>query len=230
MLYKIYYYGSGLFFYRRELLVLRTNGRTWLLLTFGSGYLLLALFISINQIGEFYQAGTFNVNLFDDRETFDSTQNYIVDYKMYEDQLAPNEVFFNGGIQSQYVKDNYLKVFIVHHRKYDWYLKYVQDSLKLNTYQQPKSDSLRRQYVQERGILDQVALNRLIKVEIDDKLYTDIKWDRYQHYKTKEEGYLAYIKVDTLDPGRHVIRTYTRNRFTGKVRPSFCFVVPFYLD
>ncbi len=229
-LYKIYYYGSGLFFYRRELLVLRTNGKTWLLLTFGSGYLLLALFISINQIGEFYQAGTFNVNLFDDRETYNSSKNYIIDYKIYEDQLAPDEVFFNGGIQSQYIKDNYLKVFIVHHRKYDWYLNYVQDSLNLNTYNPPKSDSLRRQHIQERARLDNTALNRLLEVEIDGKVYKDLKWDRYKHYKTKEEGYQVYIKIDTLDKGRHVINTFTRNRFTNKVRSSYCFQVPFYID
>ncbi|MBF4984144.1 hypothetical protein FNJ87_07330 [Nonlabens mediterrranea] len=229
-LYTIYYYGSGLFFYRRELLVLRTNGKTWILLSFGTAYLLTALFISINQIGEFYQAGTFNINLFDDRETYDSSKNYVVDYKVYEDQLSKDEVFFNGGIQSAYITDNHLKVFVVHHRKYDWYLKYVQDSLQYDTYDPPQSDSLKRLYVQERARLNRLVLNRLLQVEIDDILYEDLTWDRYKHYKTKEEGYITYIPIDTLHKGRHIIDAYTRNRFTNQVKSSYCFTVPFYVD
>ncbi|PQJ32860.1 hypothetical protein BST92_13440 [Nonlabens arenilitoris] len=230
ILYKIYYYGSGLFFYRRELLVLRTNGKNWLLLSFGTGYLLLALFISINQIGEFYEAGTFNVNLFDDRITFNESKNYIIDYRTYEDQLGMEEVFFNGGIQSQYIKDNYLKVFVVHHRKHDWYLKYVRDSLNLTTYNPPKSDSLRKLYNEERARLDQQSLNRLLKVEIDGHEYKNLNWDRYKHFKTKEQGYLTYIMIDTLKKGRHQINTYTRNRYTGDVKLSYSFSVPFFVD
>ncbi|MGJ8684238.1 MAG: hypothetical protein ACSHWW_06425 [Nonlabens sp.] len=230
-LYTIYYYATGLFLYRRELLVMRTNGKTWVLLTFGSAYLLLALFISINQIGEFYPAGTFSLNIFDDRVTFDRRNDFVIDYHVYEDQLNENEVFFNGGIQSQYVTDNYLKLFIVHDRKYDWYLSHVHDSLKYDRdYNPPAVDSLRERYFEKRTELDQQSLNLLLEVELDHQSLTDLRWERYKHYKTQEEGYLTYIQVDTLQKGRHIINAFTRNRFTGTVKKSLNFGAPFYVN
>lgn len=230
-LYQIYYYCSGLFLYRRELMVLRSNGKTWILLSFGSFYLLLSLFISINQIGEFYPAGTFNLKIFDDRETFDARKNYVIDYHVYEDELDKGELFFNGGIQSQYIKEKYLKVFLVHDRNNDWYLSHVQDSLNYDKiYNPPAIDSLVDAYDKKRIELDQQGLNILIKVELDKELLSDLRWDRYKHHKTQEEGYLTYIPVDTLKAGRHIINVSTRNRFTGTVKSSYNFGAMFYTD
>ncbi len=228
-LYQVYYYATGLFLFRRELLVIRTNGKRWLYLTFGSLYLLAGLFISINQIGEFYPAGTFNINVFDDRLTFSEDLNYIIDYHTYEDQLGENEVFYNGGIQSQYVTDEYLKVFVVHWRNYDWYLRHVQDSIQYPVvYDPPRQDSLRIAYNNNRIAKDQIALNQLIALELDEELITDLKWERYQHYKTKEEGYITYIPITDLASGRHIISVFTRNRFTGTVRKSRVFGTSFF--
>lgn len=222
--YKIYYYATGLFLFRRELLVIRTNGKRWLYLTFGSMYLLAALFISINQIGEFYPAGTFNVDVFDDRLTYDQNKNFVIDHHTYEDQLGEDEVFYYGGIESQYVKGNYLKVFVVHWRNYDWYLNHVRDSINYEVdYNPPKADSLRTIYNNERRVKDQISLNKLIAVELDQELLKDLRWERYRHFKTQEEGYITYIPLKNLESGRHTVNVYTRNRFSGEVRSSFLF-------
>lgn len=223
-LYKIYYYVTGLFLFRRELLVIRTNSKRWLYLTCGSLYLLLALFISINQIGEFYESGTFNINVFDDRLTYDRSKNFVIDYRTYEDQLGEDDVFYNGGIQSQYITQDYLKVFVVHWRNYDWYLRHVQDSIQYPVvYDPPREDSLRMVYNDNRIAKDKIALNQLIALELDEELITDLKWERYQHYKTKEEGYITYIPIKNLSSGRHTVNVFSRNRFSGDVKRSFVF-------
>ncbi len=217
LLYNIYYYTSGLFLYRRELLVLRTNGKTWVILSFGAAYLLVCLFISVSQIGDFYQYGTFKVALFDDRTTYDIDGVYTMNSAQYEENHREGDVFYYGCIQSEVIKDNYLKLFVVHWNHNDYYLQHVMDSLDFKKKELPrfKIDSLRTAYYDKRSDTYNTAINKLFKVKIDNKQLDNLKWTRYKHPLSDEEGYLSYIPVDSLNNGRHALVVKSSNRFTG---------------
>ena len=229
-LYNIYYYVSGLFLYRRELLVLRTNGKTWVILSFGTAYLLLCLFISVNQIGDFYQYGTFKIPLFDDRTTYDVKGVYNMNSSLYESNYKQGNVFYYGCIQSEIIKDDYLKLFVVHWKHNDYYLKHAMDSLdfKINKLPGFKNDSLRKDFYKNRAETYNVAINQLLRVEIDQSQINDIKWTRYKHPLSEEEGYLSYIPIDSLSKGHHSISVKSSNYFTGTYRKNMVLSLMFW--
>ena len=125
---SFYYYISGSFLYQRELLILKSNSKQWILLSFGVFYIVMATLISINQLGAFFYGGTFNIESFDDRETYEQSSIYTMRNQYYENHLKENEVFFRGGIQSEVIDENYLKLFVVH-----WYwFDHFKDSVLTN--------------------------------------------------------------------------------------------------
>lgn len=208
---KAYYYISLSFLYERELLVIRTNGRKWMLILFGALYLATSLVVSVNQIGKFYQFGTFNFELFDDRETYDLDYVYTVDTRVYEEFLEEGDVFYRGGIQSEVITGKFIKLFMVHWNSSDGYLSKAMDSLGMLK-ERPKfeNDSLLQDYGAERLKKYRAALNQLHEVKINRLKIDSIIWERYKHPKTNEEGYVTFLNVDSLDVGRHILQVNKR--------------------
>ncbi|MFP2994848.1 hypothetical protein ABN763_03010 [Spongiivirga sp. MCCC 1A20706] len=228
---SFFYYATGVFLFRPELHVLLTNGNKWVFRGFAVLYLALSLLFSINQIGEFYSEGTINVDLFDDRTTYDLPRFYNLNSNRYEEHLKEGDVFFQGGIQSELIESNYLKLFLVHWTRYDDYLSFGIDSLKL------QKKIPRFKTIKERQVFDsirtgkyQTLLNTMFTVEIDDQPIDSIKWIRYKHPKTKEEGYLTYLRVDTMNFKRHVINVSHKTRWNGKTGDRFYLSIPFWKD
>ncbi|WP_394748860.1 hypothetical protein [Spongiimicrobium salis] len=227
---KVYYYVSGLFLYQRELLVLRTNGRKWVLVAFGSLYLVLASLISINQIGEFYDAGTFEFNWWDSRKTYEQPTVYSMNSRRYGENLKEGDGFFLGGIQSEVVKDKHIKLFVVHWNWFDGYMQHAMDSLQMKA-KAPKfeSDSVGRAFYNEQHRKYQKAVNSLIKVKIDSTEIPELRWERYKHPKTQEEGYLSYILADSLNTGRHTMQVFRQIHWKETRRQSW-FSLPFWVE
>ena len=53
-------------------------------------------------------------------------------------------------------------------------------------------------------------MNKLFIVELNKKKLDSVRWNRYKHPKTGEEGYLAFIKVDTVKQGRNIMQIRRR--------------------
>ncbi|MFD2585555.1 hypothetical protein ACFSQJ_01360 [Croceitalea marina] len=210
-----YYYISGSFLYQRELLILRSNSKQWILLSFGVFYIVMATLISINQLGAFFYGGTFTVKSFDDRETYEQPSVYMIRNNYYEDHLKENEVFYRGGIQSEVIDENYLKLFIVHWFWFDDFKDSVLTDLDFKK-EIPifKNDSIRSAFFDGQRNKYQQALNTLFTVELNTKKLDSVRWDRYKHPKTDEEGYVTFIKVDTLKQGRNIM--HVRRRYGKK--------------
>lgn len=227
---KAYYYISGLFLYQRELLVLRTNGRKWVLIAFGSLYLVLASLISINQIGEFFDVGTFEFNWWDSRKTYEQPTVYSMNSRRYADNLKEGDGFFLGGIQSEVIKDKHVKLFVVHWNWFDNYMQFAMDSLQMKA-RAPnlESDSLRKLFNKNQHRKYQKAINSLIKVKLDSTEIPALRWERYKHPNSGEEGYLSYIRVDSLDMGRHTMEVF-RQIHWKETRKQSWFSLPFWKE
>ncbi|WP_350291885.1 hypothetical protein [uncultured Croceitalea sp.] len=212
---KAYYYLSGSFLYQRELWTLRSNSKQWVLVGFGMFYLVMATLISVNQLGTFFYGGTFTIAGFDDRKTYTQPSIYTMQNRYYEENLKEGEIFYRGGIQSEVIKEHHLKLFLVHWFWFDHYTERVLDSMDFKK-EIPvfKNDSVRSTFFKSQSVKYQATLNQLFIVELNDQKLDSIKWDRYKHPKTGEEGYLTYIGVDSLNKGRntmHVRRRYGRD-------------------
>ncbi|MDT0539768.1 hypothetical protein [Croceitalea sp. P059] len=214
LLNKLYYYCSGSFLYQRELLILRSNSKQWILVSFGVFYIVMATLISVNQLGAFFYGGTFNVKVFDDRKTYEQKTIYSMKNRYYEDHLKKNEVFYRGGIQSELIKDKHLKLFVVHWFWFDSFKDSVLNSLDFKK-EIPsfENDAIRSAFFDEQRIKYQKTLNTMFEVVLNEKVLDSVRWNRYTHPKTDEEGYLAYIAVDTVKMGRNVVNV---NRRYGK--------------
>lgn len=228
---KFYYYISLSFLYERELLVIRTNGRKWLLILFGTLYLVTSLVVSVNQIGKFYQFGTFNFELFDDRETYDLNYVYTVDTRVYEEFLDKGDVFYRGGIQSEVISGKFLKLFMVHWNSNDSYLNKAMDSLGMvKDRPEFETDSLFQDFAAKRLKKYRTALNMLHEVRINRIKVDSIIWERYKHPKTNEEGYVTFLNVDSLPVGRHILQVDKRFYWDSTVNKLSNISLPFWKE
>lgn len=107
------------FLYRREALVLRTNVNRWLIYSFAFLYLGIAVVTSVSRVGQYYSYGTFTLNFFDDRENYDVISDNPMIYNEYDENLTPGDRITNATIQSEIIKDNYLKIFIESNQVFD---------------------------------------------------------------------------------------------------------------
>ncbi len=208
---KGYYYLSGSFTYQRELWVLRSNSKQWILVSFALFYLVMATLISVNQLGAFFYGGTFTIEAFDDRKTYGQNSIYTMQNRYYEENLKENEIFYRGGIQSEVIKEEQLKLFVVHWFWFDHYKDRILDSLDFKK-EIPvfENDSVRTIFYKKQLATYQATLNKLFIVELNQQRLDSIRWDRYKHPKTGEEGYLTYIGVDTLQKGRNTLNVKRR--------------------
>ena len=218
------------FLFKREFLVLRTNAKPWFIYILSTVYLGLALLISINQIGEYYPFGTFNVDLFDERTQYSLGQASSINGVRYESNLKPGGVSFYGCIQSDIIEDDYLKLFVVSWVNFDDYLKQRFQHHGFST-TVPRLDSPEAYdtFYKKNDSLYQRVLNDLFTVKIDDQIFPDLTWRETVNAVTKEEGYVTYIPIELLNNKEHMLileRSYLD--YDGKARKSRWMTIPFY--
>ncbi len=208
---NLYYYISGLFLYQRELLVLRSNSKQWILVSFGVFYIVMATLISVNQLGAFFYGGTFNFEVFDDRETYEQPSVYTMRNRYYAENLKENEVFYRGGIPSEVIDGNHLKLFVVHWFWFDGFKDSVLTSLDFKKeLPMMENDSIRQAFFDSQRLKYQEALNTMFIVELNKKKLDSVRWERYKHPRTDEEGYVSYLGIDTLEQGRNTVNVKWR--------------------
>jgi len=192
------------FLFRRELLVIKTNVDRYvysfiIIAVFG-----LATFVTAVQIGEFYSNGTLKWDPMDDRK------NYAVPYSpkshwyQYDTNLQDNSVVFAASIQSDVISDDYLRLFVVSWRTFDKYLEYAHKKYDFPLTEPDTWTKEKREYMDTHAdSLYSHVLNDLFVVTLDDDLLGDLVWRRSTHPTTREQGYLTYISLDSIDNAYH---------------------------
>ncbi|MEM6685165.1 MAG: hypothetical protein AAF617_05155, partial [Bacteroidota bacterium] len=221
------------FLYRREALVLKSNVNRWAFYGFVLLYLFVSITISINRVGDFYSRGTFTFSPFDDRDFYKGYFRSVMSSNRYENTLGPDKKFFSGGIQSDIVKDNYVKLFVVYQENFDWQFG---DSFKEFGLSNQYPDSLRtasefRTHRKNQNKKWQAAINDYLKVYIDSNQVSEVQWAAYKHPVTAEEGYLTYLKIDTLTKNKHYMYVNIRYDLTaGGSQTERLLNIPFWKD
>ncbi|NER16532.1 hypothetical protein [Spongiivirga citrea] len=195
------------FLFKRELLVMRTNANKWLLYLFSIAYIFIALVFSVNHIDRYYSYGTFRFNIWDDREQYAVNNAPRNNALRYQNNLSKSRKSYLGCIQSDIIKDRYVKLFVVSWVTYDNYLKtsyekygYEKDNRSFNTYAE------RINFERKNDSVYRLALNDLFRVSIDDKPFTNLTWSTGVNPVTLEDGYYAYIDINSLEPKEHKLK------------------------
>ena len=155
-------------------------------------------------MGDFYTSGTFTFDPFDDREYYKVNFRSVVSSNKYENTLDTDNKFQIGGIQSDIVQEDYLKLFIVYRKRFDWQLG---DSFKKVGLSKSFPDSL--SYQEKLAYLDienekwKLGINDFLKVYLDSIPVKKVQWAAYTHPKTAEEGYITYLNIDSLSSKKH---------------------------
>lgn len=221
------------FIYRREALVLKSNVNRWMLYIFAILYLSIAIMTSVNRVGEFYSSGTFRVNLFDDRDFYKMPFRTYLNAMRYESNLRPGNKVQYGSIQSDIIKDDYLKLFVVYREQFDWQLEDTFEKYPVAT---AFPDSLevkkdRTDFAKQQTKNFLRAINDFLKIEIDSTPYEDLLWYTYKNPITEEEGYITYIKIDSLSKDAHKLEITVRydSQSRGSVKETWL-RIPFWKE
>lgn len=200
------------FLFKREYLAIRTNTDRWLFNVGTNLIIILSLIVSSYQIGKYYPWGTLDLKFLDDRDYYEMPYLNKMYSSRYNENLTDKSKTFRASIQSEIVKENYLKLFLVSWSNFDRFLKYqfeeVHDYKKLKEVtSREKRDSM---YANRDQIFDEV-LNELFLIKIDKDTFGDLHWAKYKHPLTREEGYMTFVNIKDLDEDKgHELEVYTK--------------------
>lgn len=206
------------FLYKREYLVLRSNTNSVAFYAFILLYLGIAVITSVNQIGKFYEGGTFTITFMDDRTMYKDNAALKMGAVNYETNINKGGLIFRGAIQSEVIEGDYVKLFLVSWKDFDNFLeerytKYGHNK-DLSTHRKQKElDSL----VAIESSKWQKSVNDLFSIQIDSTKIQNLKWFQYTHPNSNEDGYVTYIPILDLPFGQHDLQVDTKIKFNNGV-------------
>ncbi|MDN5200964.1 hypothetical protein QQ008_06320 [Fulvivirgaceae bacterium BMA10] len=154
-------------------------------------------------------------SLYSNIELFSTRNGYYTNGSNYDDQAGL--ITMEASIQSDMIKDDILRLFVVHQYKYEEI--FIIDSCN---YEQRK-DSLKGNELQELKLL---CLNEFYKIYIDDSLYTDLDWTFYTKPEANQKGIISWVDIAHLNRGKHNVAV-KMNLQEGA--PQFTYAnIPFY--
>lgn len=122
--------------------------------------------------------------------------------KVYENLLTEGDLVSNACIQSDIIKDDFLKLFISHKRFWEYRLgneKLVEIENVIDSLERTESIEKTYRYVMEN-------YDNLYSIYLDEKRLDRIDWFFYKHPKTIAGGIVSYIDISNLEKGHHSIR------------------------
>ncbi len=197
--------------YKKGWSVLTTNIKKWKIYLLQFSYLLLAISLSVNQIGEYYSLfSNLAYSPLDERSYKDIPTRQRAKTYFYEDNLKNNSLVLKVCIQDEFIEENYLKLFAVYWVDFDRTLKYEIDRKNLNI--DGGFESLEDLYKNDSLYSD--CINGLFDISIDNGTKIEnLEWFERSHHLTKEEGFLTFIPLDSLSRGPHKLKLIFNDYF-----------------
>lgn len=197
------------FLYKKEWTNLISHGRRWLIYSLITVYFALAISISYTSMVEFATWGvdipTFSLE--DKRSLIKQSNDLFSNLyaESYEDYLTEESIIYRVCISGPVVKDRHLSIFVSYRHRLDDGLSFFMRRGKVET----TLDSIMaftsedRSENQKRSLQ---ALGEFFVVSIDSVRLEEQKWYFTTHPKTGQEGFQAFVDIDSLLPGHHELK------------------------
>jgi len=196
------------FLFRREFLTLKSNVNQIAFSSIVAFILFLSTFITAIQIGKYWPYGTIKMSFMDDRTMFDIDHDPSRSIYNYDTNVSPDKSVLRMSIQSDIVRDRYLKLFVTSWMQFDEMLAHNYEK-----YQYPfdfdarsRNDFNREQ--QEADSIFNLVINDLFIVDIDGVELQDLRWRSTNHEKSFTKGYITYIDISELVEDEHLVTMY----------------------
>lgn len=132
-------------------------------------------------------------------------QNSIASYadqNNYADQLDCYKIL-KPIIQSREIDENYIKLFIPKMQRDAAYKNELCGTYKAN------KELGRRERRQEEEAVDVACVQQYYQLSIDDVSYQNPNFQFVRHEHSNEKGYLAYLRIDSIPSGTHLLKIET---------------------
>lgn len=215
--YRFYSFISLSFLFKREWLILISNGKRWVIYTLFLVFFGIAFFLTADDVNRY--VGNFNqftLNLYEDRAYLNIPTYNTIKRQRYDNLLVENDKIRIWCLSADVIREKSAWVFVV-------YDKWMDSSLQLilDDYDFQKGDFKTREELFANDEKFSSALSRYFKLKIDDTLIEDIEWFYYRHHRTDEIGFKTYFRTDSIPSGNHLmhIDIYHSEQDTSYYRP-----------
>jgi len=201
-LYKLFKWLSLSFTYSQEWLTFISNTSRWKVYGLFLSYFVLSFFISSSEISErlgsdlFFQVFSVEDRNYTKLPSFQQVKN-----NRYENMLDSEKRIMTACIQSDIIKDSYLKVFVVYQK---WFDSTLDSLFKKNDVILKLRQKSYIEYMKNDSLI-QKTLNEFFITKIDDQEFSDSDWYFHDHSITGEKGFLTYLPLDKLVKGKHTL-------------------------
>ncbi len=130
------------------------------------------------------------------------TEYLISASSVYESEIPEGELIRSACIQSDIIKDDFLKLLVPHKRYWEYQYTYnelSEISMKIDSLDQDGKIEETYKYIMSK-------YDQLYRVYLDDTLINNINWYFYLHPKTVAGGIITYVDIANLEKGHHQLR------------------------
>jgi hypothetical protein len=126
-------------------------------------------------------------NSFDSREyKWNMADGEYMAYANYRDQITEKDKS-RVSIQSKIISSNFLDVFVLYERRFDFLINATETPDSLKTFAS------------------------ITGVQIDDSTYNDVSWSPYWNSEITNIGINAMLDITHLSNGKHILRVFTKS-------------------
>lgn len=126
-------------------------------------------------------------NVFDKREyKWNMAEGEYMSYAFYRDQTDSYHKT-RVSIQSKIITSNYLDIFVLYERRYDFLINATDTPDSLKTFAE------------------------ITSIQIDDSIYQDIAWSPYWNEEVTNIGINTLVDISNLSNGKHMLRVFTNS-------------------
>lgn len=189
------------FIYNKGWKTLISNVNKWKVYLLQLSYLLIAVLLSLNQIGGYYNNfSEWAFNPLDERQYLDVVTRQKSSFIAYDNKLGEDNLIFKACIQEEFISDSHIQLFLVYWVDFDRTFKYHFEEKNLVT--DGSFDSLEALF--KNDSLYSESIDELFEIKIGDGAEIEgLEWFVHKHHLTKEEGFLTYIPLDSVSNGLH---------------------------
>lgn len=206
------------FLYRKEWMTLLSNVKKWKLYLIFAFYFVLSFVIVSNDIGTFFNSpGLLKFEWSESRKFLGlDTWRRKIYSERYDNLRKEGNMVFDMALESDVIKDRYLKLFVVYKYLFDDALGAI---LKNNGVKD--GNTIRRlprdQYI-EQDSLTAASLNEFFTVLLNDNVISKLDWSFYDHPRTGERGFVTYIDMKNMPSGKYYLELRNKEYIDGQLQ------------
>ena len=198
---QFYNYASLSFLFKREWLVLISNGKRWFIYPIFVVFFIIAFFMTADDVDRYVgNFDDFTLNLYETRAFLDIPTYNGINSSRYNNLLKADEKIESWCLASDVIRYNSTWAFIV-------YDKWMDNSLEkiMEEYDFQRGNFQNREEVFANDQKFSASLSDLIQIKIDSTIIQGNQWFYHRHPKTDEVGFKTYIAMDSLSKGHHMM-------------------------